>query len=438
MAGTAAKLVEVEEWWPDDRARAHCIRSDDGLHIEASGTGRSCGGWQLKYVDATPDVPFMISLRVRQCDLPSLTDNVLCTVHWGHIDSHTAARYPVVPWDYLPLREDMQGLVFERAIMPPEGASAFTIRITLRWTPLGVIDLEMPRIAKALPRGGQRVKLSVVSGSPANRRRLGQSLEANFSVFSELCHSAAHAGSDLLVLPELAAHANLRGHPFDLANRVPGPVTELYGQVARALRCYLLVSQFEESGGAVFNSAVLLDRGGEVSAVFRKSHLAVSGENENGVQPSPSLRVSDIDFARVGCAICADLSFQEVTRVASLLGADLIMIPIEGDSRANRAGIGPSQLDGERWRAILRTRAMDNNCVLAVARNAAEGSCIVNSDGTVLAYNEGSSDFVTAQVVIGEPGRARNGGNPRDIQRMERRPQLFGDISSTLRRARIP
>src|SRR5690606_27780549 len=108
-------------------------------------------------------------------------------------------------------------------------------------------------------------------------------------------------------------------------------------------------------------------------------------------------------------------------------------IPIEGDSRANRAGIGPSLLDEERWNAILRTRAMDNDCVLAVARNAGQGSCIIDCDGTILAYNDGRSDSVSAEVQLGRYRLARNGGRPGDIQRLERRPGLYRAITGRYR-----
>ena len=73
----------------------------------------------------------------------------------------------------------------------------------------------------------------------------------------------------------------------------------------------------------------------------------------------------------------------------------------------------------------MRTRAMDNQLCLVVARNEAHGSCIIDRKGDILAWNEGDRPFIQATVALDDGYRAWNGGCLRDIQWRQRRPYLY-------------
>ena len=100
-----------------------------------------------------------------------------------------------------------------------------------------------------------------------------------------------------------------------------------------------------------------------------------------------------------------------------------------GTSYASPASVwqrGNPKLDEERWRCIMRTRAMDNQLTMVVARNCSVGSCVVDRSGEVLAYNDGTVDVVVADVARDDGYRKWNGGCFRQVNWRQRRPSLYG------------
>ena len=113
-----------------------------------------------------------------------------------------------------------------------------------------------------------------------------------------------------------------------------------------------------------------------------------------------------------------------------LNGADLLLLPIMGDFRADRWDPGPPVFHEGRWRTIMRAQALDNQFSVIVARNRSIGSCVVTRQGEFLAWNDGGQPFVTADVPRQDAFRAWNGSCFRDSTWMVRRPHLydsFGD-----------
>lgn len=84
-----------------------------------------------------------------------------------------------------------------------------------------------------------------------------------------------------------------------------------------------------EGGNA--NSAILIDRKGEIAAYYRKCHLTLS-EKLAGLTPGNEIVVCDTDFGRVGFAICWDLFYPETARMLVKKGAELIINPTAGYS----------------------------------------------------------------------------------------------------------
>jgi predicted amidohydrolase len=109
-----------------------------------------------------------------------------------------------------------------------------------------------------------------------------------------------------------------------------------------------------------------------------------------------------------------------------LNGADFLLLPIMGDHRADRWSRGAPVFNESRWQAIMRTRAIDNQFTLVVARNTVQGSCIVDRKGEFLAYNDGTRDFVEARVPLVDGYRTWNGACFREINWLQRRPHLYG------------
>jgi len=100
--------------------------------------------------------------------------------------------------------------------------------------------------------------------------------------------------------------------------------------------------------------------------------------------------------------------------------------PIMGDLRADRYSIGQPVFNESRWKAIMRTRAIDNQVCMVVARNDVQGSCIISRKGDILAWNEGDQETIEATVQMEDGYHVWNGGDFREITYMLRRPHLYG------------
>lgn len=90
--------------------------------------------------------------------------------------------------------------------------------------------------------------------------------------------SLAQRGAELIVLQEL--HNSLyfcqveSVDNFDLAEPVPGPSTDFYGQLAKQLNVVIVTSLFERRApGLYHNTAVVMERNGTIAGIYRKMHI---------------------------------------------------------------------------------------------------------------------------------------------------------------------
>jgi predicted amidohydrolase len=107
---------------------------------------------------------------------------------------------------------------------------------------------------------------------------------------------------------------------------VPGPVTDVFGEIARKYRMYLWCPMIVRQGKRRYNAAVLLDRRGEVVGAYHKMY-PTSGELDAGILPGRKVRTFETDFGRVGACICFDAHFHEVGHTLAREGAEIVFFP---------------------------------------------------------------------------------------------------------------
>ena len=124
-----------------------------------------------------------------------------------------------------------------------------------------------------------------------------------------------------------------------------------------------------------------------------------------------------------------DTTLCESARITALNGAEIICFPIMGDLRADSFRMGRFIFNESRWKAIMRTRAIDNQVCMAVARNNVQGSCIIDPKGDILAWNEGDQEIIQATVGLDVGHCVVDGSDLRETTFMLRRPHLYGIYS---------
>jgi len=149
--------------------------------------------------------------------------------------------------------------------------------------------------------------------------------KANVAELFRAVEGAARVRCDVVVLPECSLAGWLSPSARRAAEPVPGPLTKKLGAAARRLRMAIVVGLEERDGDRVYNSAVLIDRGGEVLAKHRKID-----ELEIGLRVytrGRSLSVFDFEGRPAALSICADSWKPTITDALYGMGARLILSP---------------------------------------------------------------------------------------------------------------
>jgi predicted amidohydrolase len=250
-----------------------------------------------------------------------------------------------------------------------------------------------------------------------------------------MCREAARNGIDLLCLPEIMLSM---GMPVNhetvakLAFRVPGKEIAPFQAFARENRMALCFSVLEKNREMVHNTAVLIDRHGELVGTYRKVHLAQPLEVWWGITPGHDFPVYEMDGARVAMNICMDSSALESARVPARKGAEILCLPIMGDHRASTCFFRhPHDFDIERWSMIQRMRAMDNHVYMVVSRNWLYGTGIFSPRGEVLTMS-GGARVVWADVDLEDLPRAVGDVTFKGMCWYERREPAYGALAGEL------
>jgi 5-aminopentanamidase len=261
--------------------------------------------------------------------------------------------------------------------------------------------------------------------------RIGE-VEHNREQSRAAIEAAARDGAQVVVLPELASSGYVFADADEarrLAEPVGGATVSAWAQLAQSLDLVLVGGFCElDPGGAVRNSAVLVDRSG-VRAVYRKAHL---WDREGlvftpGSEPPP---VVDTDAGKIGVMVCYDLEFPEWVRLAALEGAELICAPVNWPAAPHPAGERPGEV------VRVQAAAASNRVFIAACDRVGPergvdwigGSVIVDVDGFPVAGPATSRQEVTLLARC-RVERARDKRvNERNDVLADRRPDLYGGL----------
>ena len=205
-------------------------------------------------------------------------------------------------------------------------------------------------------------------------------------------------GADLVILPEIW---NVGYFCFDSyekeAEPADGPTFSRMARKAKKNGFYLHMGSFvEKKDGSLFNTSVLIDRGGKAVAVYRKIHLYGYGSKEAQILTrGEEITVVDTNFGKVGMSTCYDLRFPELFRKMVDRGAELFLIA---------SGWPYPRL--EHWLMFNRIRAIENtaflvssNCVgINRGLHFCGHSMVVDPWGVIVAGGGDEECFVKAEI----------------------------------------
>jgi predicted amidohydrolase len=234
---------------------------------------------------------------------------------------------------------------------------------------------------------------------------------------------AAAEGAQLVVLPEMFATG------FSMrAEAMAAHEAEVFeGLRAMARRHHVwLVAGFADAGpGRPRNAATLLDPSGREHARYHKLHpfsLAREHEHFDAGDGLPVVTVTAEDGTRlrVTTLICYDLRFPEPFRAVAE-GTDLFVVIANWPEPRREA-----------WRALLRARAIENQCfVLGVNRVGAGDGLVYRGDSALLdPFGEtlAEASGIEARISGTVGGEAVAAARARFGFLADRRPAVYGRL----------
>jgi predicted amidohydrolase len=200
---------------------------------------------------------------------------------------------------------------------------------------------------------------------------------------------AKHGDADLVVFPELFLSSYTVNRLDELALDLDGPEVESVAQAARENSTTVIFGAPERVATGIGNSAVCVDRRGDMVGSYRKTHLF--GDERAAFVAGDELLVVDIDGLKVGLMICFDVEFPEVARALALAGTDLLV--------TISANMEPFGRDHE---VFSTARALENGVphlyVNQVGRGEMftfpGGTMVVSADGDYLAVAGSSQEVI--------------------------------------------
>ena len=186
----------------------------------------------------------------------------------------------------------------------------------------------------------------------------------------------AKRGAQLVVLQEL--HNSLyfcqeeNVDNFELAEPIPGPSTQMFGEIAKQCGVVIVTSLLERrAAGLYHNTAVVIEKDGSIAGKYRKMHIPDDPAYYEKFYFTPGdlgFHPIDTSVGRLGVMVCWDQWYPEAARLMALQGAELLIYP---------TAIGYESSDSEQeqerqrraWQTVQRGHAVANGLpVVAVNR----------------------------------------------------------------------
>ena len=219
----------------------------------------------------------------------------------------------------------------------------------------------------------------------------------NIDSLTKLCIEAAENGAKLIVTPEMGTTGYCfldRKEVSSLVEKIPGPTTTKFYEIAKKYSCYIVVGmpEIDDDTQLYYNSAILIGPNGIIGK-HRKSHSYIAEPKWSA--PGQEHIVFDTKIGKIGILICMDIHFIETARLIALQDADVII------HISNWLG---ERTPGPYW----ISRAFENSCYLIESNRwglertvqFSGGSCVINPDGSIASVIDKGDGIAYANIDI--------------------------------------
>lgn len=213
-----------------------------------------------------------------------------------------------------------------------------------------------------------------------------------------ICETIKKSGeSDLVLLPEMWNTGFFSYDKYSAnAETDSGETVLALSDMARECETNIFTGSFiEKDGGKLYNTALFIDRNGDIKGKYRKIHLFA--DEAEYISRGEDITVCKTDIGIVGMSICYDLRFPELYRALSKRGAEIML-----------SCYALPAVRAEHWRILTPARALENqaffaSCGCAGVNEGVEysgGSMVVSPYGSVIGEAKKRGDVIDTSIDI--------------------------------------
>ena len=195
---------------------------------------------------------------------------------------------------------------------------------------------------------------------------------ANLRKTVALIERAAKAGAKIICTQELFRSqyfCQSEDHDnFKLAEKIPGPTTDVLQKLAKKLKVVIIASLFEKRASGVYhNTAAIIDADGSLLGIYRKMHIPDDPLYYEKFYFTPGdlgFKTWKTRYGKIGVLICWDQWYPEAARLTAMQGAEILFYPTAiGWHPGEKKKFGAKQHGA--WQTIQRSHAIANGCYVA-------------------------------------------------------------------------
>jgi predicted amidohydrolase len=291
------------------------------LAISGNSNTAEHGGWERTVAGVEPGAWYRFTAYYRTEGSPTESWQVVARLDWRNAANRRAGEPDYV---YHASREGAWTKVWVDA-QAPERTANVVLQLYLSNAPQATVWWDEISLNQIPDPGPRKVSIASINLRPDKTGSAAESVRQ----FLATVDATVHGKTDVILLPEGITVVGTGKTYIDVAESIPGPTTEKLGELARKRSSYVAAGIFEREGAAVYNTAVLIDRQGNVAGKYRKVYLPRE-EVEGGLTPGADYPVFQTDFGTVGLMICYDVFFSDPARALASRGAEIILMPIWG------------------------------------------------------------------------------------------------------------
>ncbi|HIR28463.1 MAG TPA: carbon-nitrogen hydrolase family protein [Candidatus Choladousia intestinigallinarum] len=172
--------------------------------------------------------------------------------------------------------------------------------------------------------------------------------QRNLRKIEEYIEKAAGEQCDIVVLPECSDLGWANPQAGDEAEPVPGKTSSFLCELSRKYGIYTACGITEREGEKLYNTAVLVNRKGEMILKHRKINILTGIEDMYSV--GDSLKTVETEFGKIGLAICADNLAESavIGHTLGRMGCQLLLSP--SSWAVTEDFIQEGRIYGDEWR----------------------------------------------------------------------------------------